>query len=196
MDEDLPAGVTIIGTPSLAVGPDQSIWVASSGVNALFRLTRSGAGPLVLSERILHPTIVDPRNLAVDHLGRLRFTSAGLFRALRRNAAGAWELDTDWALFNQAAGEPVQISGSRPGRDDWGGTPGEDDTDPPDDTGPGESDCVADFNGDFIVNSQDFFDFLNAFFLNLPIADVNFDTVVNSQDFFDFLTAFFSGCEV
>jgi hypothetical protein len=59
--------------------------------------------------------------------------------------------------------------------------------------GPGD-DCTADFNNDTVVNSQDFFDFLTAFFGNSPTADFNRDGVTNSQDFFDFLTAFFVGC--
>jgi hypothetical protein len=54
--------------------------------------------------------------------------------------------------------------------------------------------CAADFNNDELVNSQDFFDFLTAFFATAPNADFNGDMVINSQDFFDFLTAFFAGC--
>jgi hypothetical protein len=54
--------------------------------------------------------------------------------------------------------------------------------------------CGADFNGDSTANSQDFFDFLNAFFSQDPASDFNLDAVINSQDFFDFLTAFFAGC--
>jgi probable HAF family extracellular repeat protein len=54
--------------------------------------------------------------------------------------------------------------------------------------------CRADFNGDDLANSQDFFDFLSAFFAADPDADFNADGTVDSQDFFDFLTAFFAGC--
>src|SRR5262249_44364217 len=54
--------------------------------------------------------------------------------------------------------------------------------------------CNADFNCDGVVGSQDFFDFLVAFFNVTPAADFNADGQINSQDFFDFLRAFFNGC--
>jgi len=54
--------------------------------------------------------------------------------------------------------------------------------------------CVADFNSDGLTNSQDFFDFMTAFFASEPSADVNHDEFINSQDYFDFVTAFFAGC--
>lgn len=50
----------------------------------------------------------------------------------------------------------------------------------------------ADWNHDGQVNSQDFFDFLGAFFASN--ADFNHDGVTNSQDFFDFMNCFFGGC--
>lgn len=63
-----------------------------------------------------------------------------------------------------------------------------------DDTPPPPPPCTADFNNDGTANSQDFFDFLAAFFALDASADVNHDGLLNSQDFFDYLNAFFRGC--
>jgi glucose/arabinose dehydrogenase len=55
--------------------------------------------------------------------------------------------------------------------------------------------CACDWNTDFVLNSQDFFDFLTSFFANE--GDFNQDGSTNSQDFFDFLSCFFKppqGC--
>lgn len=54
--------------------------------------------------------------------------------------------------------------------------------------------CPADFNGSGSVTVQDIFDFLGAYFANLPSADFNNSGSVTVQDIFDFLGAYFSGC--
>ncbi len=56
----------------------------------------------------------------------------------------------------------------------------------------GESACACDVDGSGAVNSQDFFDFITAFFSG--DADFNESGFTDSQDFFDFLLCFFAGC--
>jgi hypothetical protein len=55
--------------------------------------------------------------------------------------------------------------------------------------------CLADFNGDSSINSEDFFDYLNAYAAQSPLADYNQDGLINSQDFFDYLMRYAEGCD-
>lgn len=57
---------------------------------------------------------------------------------------------------------------------------------------PAESRCSADWNGNDTIDSQDFFDFIVAFFDEE--ADFNRDGLTNTQDLFAFLNAMIGGC--
>ncbi|HMN40288.1 MAG TPA: immunoglobulin domain-containing protein, partial [Phycisphaerales bacterium] len=58
--------------------------------------------------------------------------------------------------------------------------------------------CAADFNADCVLEVQDIFDFLNAWFAGDPAANFNgstgFPPDLEIQDIFDFLNAWFAGC--
>lgn len=54
--------------------------------------------------------------------------------------------------------------------------------------------CDADWNGDGVVNTQDFIAYLNDWSAREPGADLNGDGVVNSQDFIVFLNLWNAGC--
>ncbi len=56
------------------------------------------------------------------------------------------------------------------------------------------NDCVADFNNDGSVNTQDVLAFLNAWTAGDPSADVNGDGTVNTQDVLFFLNLWNTGC--
>ncbi|MBY0312516.1 MAG: hypothetical protein K2W85_10625 [Phycisphaerales bacterium] len=53
--------------------------------------------------------------------------------------------------------------------------------------------CAADFNNSGGLDFNDIFDFLNAWFANLPTAYFN-GGALDVQDIFDFLNAWFAGC--
>lgn len=55
--------------------------------------------------------------------------------------------------------------------------------------------CAADANCSGEVTVQDIFDFLAAYFANVPNADFNNSGVIGVQDIFDFLAAYFTGCD-
>ncbi len=54
--------------------------------------------------------------------------------------------------------------------------------------------CVADFNGDGLVNTQDFIAYLGAWSAGDMSADINGDGIVNTQDFIAFLGLWVAGC--
>jgi hypothetical protein len=54
--------------------------------------------------------------------------------------------------------------------------------------------CIADFNGDGVVDTQDVLAFLNAWVAGDDSADVNGDGEVNTQDVLEFLNLWNAGC--
>lgn len=54
--------------------------------------------------------------------------------------------------------------------------------------------CIADFNNNGVVETQDIFDMLNAFFTGSPTADVDGSGTVAVADIFTFLNRWFAGC--
>ncbi len=54
--------------------------------------------------------------------------------------------------------------------------------------------CPGDYNGDCVVNTQDFIEFLNDWSANNRNADCNNDGTINTQDFICFLNLWSAGC--
>lgn len=54
--------------------------------------------------------------------------------------------------------------------------------------------CLADFNGDGVVNTLDVLSFLNAWGVQDPRADINGDGIINTLDIVAFLNAWVVGC--
>ncbi len=57
-----------------------------------------------------------------------------------------------------------------------------------------QASCVADFNNDGFVNTQDFIAYLGAWSAGDSSADINGDGLVNTQDFIAFLGLWVAGC--
>ncbi|MCC5786480.1 MAG: VCBS repeat-containing protein [Phycisphaerales bacterium] len=54
--------------------------------------------------------------------------------------------------------------------------------------------CIADINGDGVVDADDFFAFLALFAAGDLQADINGDGVIDADDFFEYLALFAAGC--
>lgn len=54
--------------------------------------------------------------------------------------------------------------------------------------------CPCDFDGNGVADTDDFFDYLNAFLAGDPRSDENCDRKVDADDFFDFINSYLDGC--
>jgi hypothetical protein len=195
MDDDVPAGIEPIpANASISAFPGFSggVVVAAADLNEMY-IFRAEHGVVQLEEVVRHPDIDRPTNVQATHHGTIVFTMGdGSVRGLR------YDINTDvWRSaelpIRGRVGSIFRLVQGRVNAGDWFNTPSDINIDPSD-QGEIAEDCPADFNADRVVNSQDFFDYLAAFFANRSSADFGQDGTLNSQDFFDFLTAFFAGC--
>jgi hypothetical protein len=195
-DEPLPTGMTLGGRASLAIDPsDGSVWVTSTGSPAIYGLGLINGGPrLMLAETATNPLIDAPAGLNVDERGHLLFSSNGVLREVVKNANGNWVGFGGTDFGGRPAGFLFKLARSRTNfnattmigpmyRDE-----------PPQGTLPQQALCVADFNGDDLVNVADYLAFLQAYSQGLTTADFTQDGVVNVQDYLAFLQAYSAGC--
>jgi hypothetical protein len=196
INEPLPAAVEADGSVSIAIDEDlQRYYIcgtASPNISVVELIP--GSPRLRINSVLLLPAVQAPDDLQFTDEETLAVIDDGQVAEFEQTAAGGWQARMGSSLTGLPAFRALAVARSRSnfiaGVHD---TPAwnnrilnEGVADVPD--------CDADFNQDGVLNSQDFFDFLTAFFAGAPTADFNADAAINSQDFFDFLTAFFAGC--
>jgi hypothetical protein len=171
-----PATWTVMSAPSVQAEP-QDVSICPSGV-AVFSVTANGSEPRAYQWQWMIPEVTDWTDVVdgsnTDAKGQALFTAASAATAgvsVQRLPGTSHSL-ADFALRVTVA-NACDSATSAPAA--W-------------------RICRADFNCDAANNSQDFFDYLGAFFDGTPAADFNADTFIDSQDFFDFLIVFFAGC--
>lgn len=196
IDEPLPSAVQPGGSISLAIDQAaQKYYVCGSGDPTIFVVGLiPGAPRLRIESTLSFPGVASPQELQFTDEGTLLLLNNGAVAEFARGAAGGWAARADSILAGLPGAGGLCVARSRSNfvagvhdTPEWRNvTLPEGVADVPD--------CIADFNNDGLVNSQDFFDFLTAFFSQDPASDSNADGLLNSQDFFDFLRAFFAGC--
>ncbi len=177
-------GQTIVGWSSSPTRTQAFRWTASGGMQGLGDLPGgasqsiahgvNGNGSVVVG--VAH-TSAGGEAFIWDSVNGIRNLRAVLTSLFITNVAG-WRLTSATGL--SADGQTIVGTGINPSgvREAWTATLG--------------AGCRADYDGNGVVNSQDFFAFLNNFFLGS--ADFNNSGTTDSQDFFDFVNAFLAGC--
>jgi hypothetical protein len=196
IDEPLPTAVLADGSVSIAINESmQKYFICGSNAPTVWVVGLiSGAPRLRVDTSFSFPGVPNPEKLQFTDEGTLLLLNNGMIGEFGPGAAGGWVPRQDSILAGLPGQRALAVARSRTNfiagihdTPEWRNVL-------VDEGVPDVPDCNADFNQDGVLNSQDFFDFLGAFFATDPTADYNTDGVVNSQDFFDYLTAFFAGC--
>ncbi|MCC7389154.1 MAG: PQQ-binding-like beta-propeller repeat protein [Phycisphaerales bacterium] len=168
-------------TSEFCVGPDGSVYMVGPGMTIQRRDAATGQ---LLDESVsVDADFLTPR-MAADRDGRV-FFSNGSF-----NDGRFYSFDADLTLRWDVAVTNVNIGAPAIGPDGTlivcgVGT----------DVRAYRTDrCVADFNGDGGVNTQDVLAFLNAWVAGDARADINGDGSVNTQDVLAYLNLWVAGC--
>jgi hypothetical protein len=196
----LPAGVEIVGDPSMAVGPDGSVFVTGSGNAEIYRLTFNDLTlAFDLTETISHTSIASPRSLQVDSDGRVTFSSNGVLRQLAASGGGGGGGWVELANpdLDGRTGDSVVVSLDRDNYDPEF-TDADDINILPAEQPLGEPECPADFNLDGIVDFFDYLDYATCFegdgCPRFRTADTTEDGFVDFFDYDAFVTIFEQGC--
>jgi len=183
----IPEEVSFAGQVALAVNPsDATIWIMSSEVNTLYRITQIGGELLV--EPFTHPELNSPQSFDFDDAGNIFVSMNGLISEFTINESGQLELVTDSPFAGQPAGSILKMTHSRTNYDEavHGGPEWRDVF--PESAAPGIPDCPADIapeGGDGIVNREDLRLVIRHWWKGWGApADINDDGRVNRKDLF------------
>lgn len=153
----IPAAIPVSGAGSVAVSPeDGSIYFVTSASNSLGRIGPGMTTPEVSLSAV--DGVTAPQRVACGDAGRVWITSQGTVRAIAQDGLGRWVQDTSSPFHLLADQGPLAIMRSRTNFDPaLHAGPGWTDIASVEDSGLGRSiaDCVADLNGDGIVNGAD-----------------------------------------
>lgn len=135
-----------VGDVSVAVSPlDGSIFASSAAGPGIMHLLRGPNGNLHIATFIC-PSEPAPRDLHVDHRGRLIFSSRGVMHEWIRTAAGGWGPNLSSWIAGRPAGAQFALFTARNGAPYWAGTRADVNDRNPIDLGASIIECVADMD--------------------------------------------------
>ncbi|MBL9148554.1 MAG: hypothetical protein JNM94_07660 [Phycisphaerae bacterium] len=180
----VPPGVPMSGDGSVIVNPfDGAVYFLTDGSNTIFRLLGTGANPVLTSFTV--PGVTSPKGIGAGDRGELYVTVGGLAKCLRKNRAGAWEIDTTSPFHNVAAAPRFSPLRSRTNFDpaihngpEWKNIP-VDELLP---IGVPVADCVGDLDGDSDTDGADIARLLGNWGSSDLNSDITGDGIVDGAD--------------